>query len=626
MGGRGTVPAAHGRPTEVYLVPAANLTVGVTVAGMDVVVGVLGRAWWVHVYVSGGLVALVGAAALCCLARAAHASSRLCPPILAIHALVLVFAALRAVPLMHDPYGAHARVPPTLGALVWACAWPCLTLALALLALIILRTRPSRPSQHTHLNARPHPRTHLPRILATLCTVHVGVWVCTRVGAHLTPTPHAHHLKAAAQATAATWGGAVGVCLLWAAWRLERSRGGHSGQLLSGRGGGRVVGPAHVLGLAAGLAQVVLAALHLYLLAAPTVVPGRPWAWWARASLCRALEVVAAGAGVGAAALLRWGHTPTAARRGEGAIFSVLSSCGRDGRPGLKGAHVFPEKQHHALGHALKPPTQTHWCAPAATDLQVLCGRDEGGRNTPTVGASMLVHDGGFVRFRTQGEGAPPPAYTVQATTPTYPYPAHTMPRPRYYCPPSASLPRPRRPSSSSFTASRRRQHRTRTHTLPNHAHAHAPTHAPTHPRYEVAPYQIAPPSTHTYATPIRTPLHAHAHARSTASSVSEDVQIDYLTDQSQTSSDAHRPTPTPTTLPLTLPLTHIHTPFQTHTPTPTPTDSLTGRGSLLTKLVGGSMGGYAPLHIEDTTPPTLHTHPRPRWCQDTPMDTVTPL
>ncbi|XP_063851238.1 ice-structuring glycoprotein-like [Scylla paramamosain] len=619
--------AGRGSPKEQYAVRGANSTreAGGVAAPRDmgVVRGRLGAAWWVHVYVSAGLLALVAAAALCCLARAAHASSRPRPALLAAHALVFLAAALRALHLMHDPYGAGGRLPLAASAVMWEAAWPCLTAALALLALLLLRAG----------RREPEPRPYLARALALLSALHVGVFLAARVAARLLP-PHAAPLRVAASAVAATWGAGVGVCLLWAAWRLEQSSGGRRALLVGARAGRRPA-PVPALALAASLAQLLLAALHLYLLAAPPVIPARPWAWWARATLCRGLEVVAAAAVVGAAGLLARGRPVAAARRGESAIFSVLSSCGRDGRPGLKGGHVFPEKQQHALRQALKPPPPPQWCAPAAThsvtsDFQLLWRNSEGRGEAVGAGASMLVSDGGFVRFRTQDDAMAPPAYTVQAAPP--PYAAQTLPPPaRYYCPPSASLPRPRRPSSSTSTSRRaklRHAHSARRlQTLPPASAARPETRPP--PQYEVAPYHLPPPAAHTYATPL---------GRSAASSLSEEVQVDYLTDASNASScDVPRRAPPPATpAALTLPLlAHAHAPGHVQggaTPDSavvldfSPCEGVTTPGArhgLLTKLVGGGMGGYAPLHVDDASPPPFQAPPRTRR---SPVDTVTPL
>ncbi|XP_050689783.1 nascent polypeptide-associated complex subunit alpha, muscle-specific form-like [Eriocheir sinensis] len=630
------------RPTEAYEL-AANMSQAQrpargTEAGVRGAAAALGAAWTVHVFGSVAAMAAVAAAALCCLAHAALTPPPPRPPRLAGHGLAAVFAALRCLSLLQDPYGARGALPPAAAAALWEAAWPCLGLALVLLALAL-----ARDTRHA-LHARPHAA----HALTLLTALHAAAFTATRLAASLLPR-HAAPLRAAAHATAATWGGAVGGCVLWAAWRLGHGGGGGRGlQLLGLRASGRPA-PAPTLAATAGAAQLLLAALSLGGLAAPPAA-AQPWAWWTLVSLCRGLEAAAAAAVVAATFLLGRAAPPAAARRGDAtaAVFSVLGEA----RHSLKGRHVFP-----APRHALKPPPPPQWAAPAAThdvtaDFTLAWPRQEGG------GGSMLVQESGFVRFRTQQDGAPPPAYTLPAAPP--PYTAATLPPPpaRYYCRPCSSLPRPRRPSATAARRARdaaavdttKRRHQT----LPSApAHERRPQRLP--PQYQVAPYTLPPPppppaATHTYATPLR------ATARVPASPA-EQRGVDYLTDASAASGDGYalslslprRPDP-PAARPLTLtlPLTpHAHTdastsstpftppslppPLTPRPPAPSPNSprggtpdsgfapdfspqqaaaSPAGRPSLLYKLVGGGMGGYAPLHVDDASPPHPRCHP----------------
>ncbi|XP_071531615.1 uncharacterized protein [Panulirus ornatus] len=438
----------------------------------------LGAAWWVHVYVSAGLLALLAAAALCCLARPASPLLLPRPHHLAIHTFVFLAATLRSLRLFHDPYGVERRLPEAAAAALEEASWPCLTAALAVLVVTVARAG----------HQPPPPRPHASIVLGLLTALHLVVSVSAHTAARLLPR-HALSLRVVAQAVTATWGGGVGGSGLWAAWRTECSGGQQRRHLLAraSRWGGAASGNSGLknglrLALVASVAQILLAILQLYMLVVPVTPAAHVWAWWVRMSMARGLELLVGVAVVTATGLLARGRPP--ASRRDSAIFSVLTSCGRDGRPvkGGRSANVFPatsEKQHilgsfslrpgdQPLHHSLKRPP-LEWQRPTqlakvpavhsvTSDFQLLWNRD---RTQSAIGfrpSSMLVNDSGFVRFRTQVDPEQPmdevfqqssllPHKAAPASCPKthHTYSSQTLPASRYYCGPVTSVSSPER-------------------------------------------------------------------------------------------------------------------------------------------------------------------------------------
>ncbi|ROT83173.1 hypothetical protein C7M84_023646 [Penaeus vannamei] len=227
----------------------------------------LGAAWVVHVYCAAGLYSLLALLALFWLSRV-HAGAHLLPRgyYITVQLLMFLAAFLRCVHLFHDPYGAEHRLPETLSAVVEEAGWPCLTAALAAVALAVVRAW--RCPRHL---PRKH---HAPAGLAVLTVTHL----VTSVGAHLVAAvlpQHAGALRAAARTVTAAWGGTVGIAGVLGVWRAAREAGRHPAQLLVRLSRSPAEAAAHTrhpravllrgahLTLAAAFAQVLLAALHI---------------------------------------------------------------------------------------------------------------------------------------------------------------------------------------------------------------------------------------------------------------------------------------------------------------------------------------------------------------------------
>lgn len=455
----------------------------------------LGAAWWVHVYVSAGIFALVAAASLCCLARLS-AATHLLPRshYLVIHTLVFLAAILRCLHLFHDPYGIEQRLPEAVSAAVEEASWPSLTGALAILVLALFRS--GRCS-------RLFPRcAHAPLALALLTAAHLALSLAAHLAAHVLDHS-AFPLRVVARAVTATWGGAVGAGGLWAVWRVECTTGRRNGQLLgrfnrapqegaAASGHARpVLNRAALLTLAASFAQIMLAVLHLYVMLAPLSPTNHVWAWWGRVSLARGFELVVGVAVVAATIFLTYGRQSHPNQ--DNTIFSVLTSCGREGKSlkGGRNANVFPaqtEKRQILGSFTLHPGKAVmddtlsikrvplEWTCttprgpPPATavnnkasavdsvtsDFQLLWNRDRSQSSASFRPSSMLVNDSGFVRFRTQVDPeqamddvynqsslnvhrlTSPPSYSTM-----HAYNTQTLPNSRYYCTPTVTMSSP---------------------------------------------------------------------------------------------------------------------------------------------------------------------------------------
>ncbi|XP_071531974.1 uncharacterized protein [Panulirus ornatus] len=284
------------RPQEVEVV-RADVGVGLSKVAW---VRALGTAWVVHVYCAAGLYSLLALMALFWLARV-HAVTHLLPRgyYITLHLLMFLAAFLRCVHLFHDPYGAERRLPVALSAVVEETGWPCLTAALAVVVLAVVRAwrcprlLPRKP--------------HAPLALALLTAAHLFASVAAHLTSALLPE-HAGPLRAAARAVTAAWGGAVGIGGFLSVWRVGRATGRHPGLLLVRLGRSPLEGslpPRHPrvalfrgshLTLVASFLQVVLAGLHMYALVGPHYIfdlpPSYPWHWLAYQSACRVLEVL----------------------------------------------------------------------------------------------------------------------------------------------------------------------------------------------------------------------------------------------------------------------------------------------------------------------------------------------
>ncbi|XP_042874474.1 uncharacterized protein LOC122254714 [Penaeus japonicus] len=255
-----------------------------------------GGAWWPHVYVSAALFSLLALVALCLMARAAVATHLLPRPhYLSLHILVFFAAFLRSLHILHDVHDIKHLLPAALLVAVEETGWPCLTAALAVVVVAVLRAWrcPTRP--------------HLAVLLAVLTAAHL----IALPAAHLTAVLLEQDklpIRMTTRAVTAAWGGTVGVGGLWAVWRESRD---YSSQMTDVRAAGgqechpSTTHPARLV-LTATLTQLLLAGLHLYMLLVPASSASSAlhmWAWWCRFIVSRGLELIVGSTLVTAAAL-----------------------------------------------------------------------------------------------------------------------------------------------------------------------------------------------------------------------------------------------------------------------------------------------------------------------------------
>lgn len=272
--------------------------IGVPRAGINIQeewVHSLGTAWIVHVYCAAGLSSLLALMSLFCIFRVLS-GTYLLPRGYYITVQLLMFLAgfLRSIVLFHDPYAVQRLLPATIAALAEEAGWPCLTAALAVVVVAVVRAwRGSRR------------KPHLPVILAVIISSHIFISVTIHLCAAVLPK-HTGVLRGVFHIITVAWGCAVGLASLVASWRAIRVvkrqlatplRLRHS-QLDSSRtpGHSRIVffRGAHLV-LVTSLLQLLLAALHVYALTNPRemleIPPAHPWHWLAFQSGCRVTEV-----------------------------------------------------------------------------------------------------------------------------------------------------------------------------------------------------------------------------------------------------------------------------------------------------------------------------------------------
>ncbi|XP_066965196.1 uncharacterized protein [Macrobrachium rosenbergii] len=254
----------------------------------------LGLIWWVQVYTSVGLFTLLAIVTLFLMARFAIATHLLPRPhYLVLHLLIFFTAFLRSLHILHDSHTLRYVLPVFLLATVEDAIWPCLTAALALVLVAVLRVWR-------------HPRhPHLALAVALVTTVHLITLPAALLAATLLKEGENLPIKMTTRAVTAAWGGAVGMGGIWAVWRESRD---YSSQMTDVRvssnheNSPNVAYPARLVFTAA-LTQLLLAGLHVYTLLMPISPEGHIWVWWFCISISRGLELVVCSTLVSAAAL-----------------------------------------------------------------------------------------------------------------------------------------------------------------------------------------------------------------------------------------------------------------------------------------------------------------------------------
>ncbi|XP_064077945.1 uncharacterized protein LOC135195574 isoform X2 [Macrobrachium nipponense] len=256
----------------------------------------LGLIWWVQVYTSVGLFTLLAIVTLFLMTRFAISTHLLPRPhYLLLHLLIFFTAFLRSLHILHDSHTLKYALPVFLLANVEEAIWPCLTAALALVLVAVLRVW--RHPKHPHLALG----------LALVTAVHLVTLPAALLAATLLKEEENLPIKTTTRAVTAAWGGAVGMGGIWAVWRESRD---YSSQMTTDvrvsssheNSSPNVAYPARLVFTAA-VTQLLLAGLHVYTLLMPISPEGHIWVWWFCISISRGLELVVCSTLVSAAAL-----------------------------------------------------------------------------------------------------------------------------------------------------------------------------------------------------------------------------------------------------------------------------------------------------------------------------------
>ncbi|CAL4142097.1 unnamed protein product, partial [Meganyctiphanes norvegica] len=438
-------PEVHTQLTE-DLKPTSGITdIQVVWADMSDVkwVKALGIAWVVHVYTAAALYCILVLLAIFWLARV-NAKVHIMPHgyYITLHLLMFLAAFLRCVHLFHDPYGAEQRLPQPLSQALEETAWPCLTAAVGVAVMAIVRAWQC---------PRLIPKRNLASLgLALITAVHLVMALTAHLVTALLPD-HVSPLRAAARAVTVAWGGTVGLVGLVATWRMATSTGRYPIQL--GIRFSRTPTGVNVplrnprmalvhgtrLALAACIGQITLSALHLYALVGPfhllDVPPLYPWQWMAYQSSTRTLEIIT-WVLLGAISALNVGgyQNKYASSSGEARLLTVLGChcCGsstsvatqeklEDMYPAMyqtnhalrnfnaqtcgKGIYqdTLGDQMMHRANTGIRANKHNSIRKSATSDMTFLWNNGYVPVNSSSHPSSMLLNDSGFIRFKMQG-------------------------------------------------------------------------------------------------------------------------------------------------------------------------------------------------------------------------------
>ncbi|CAL4070599.1 unnamed protein product [Meganyctiphanes norvegica] len=403
----------------------------------------LGIAWVVHVYTAAALYCILVLLAIFWLSRV-NAKIHLLPHgyYITLHLLMFLAAFLRCVHLFHDPYGAEQRLPQPLSQAVEETAWPCLTAAVGVVAMSIVRAWQC---------PRLIPKRNLTSLgLALITAVHLVMALTAHLVTGLLPN-QVSSLRAAARSVTVAWGGTVGLVGLIATWRVAIDAGRfpsqqhmHFNRTPTGvniplRNPRMALVYGTWLTLVACIAQVTLSTLHLYALIGPfhllDVPPLYPWQWMAYQSSARTLEIIT-WVLLGAISALNVGgyQNKYTSSTGEARLLTVLGChcCGSSTsvatQENIEDMYPTMCQTNHALrnltlqscgkgiyqdalGDPIMRRANTGFRAnkrnsirkSATSDMTFLWNNGNLPVNSSSRPSSMLFNDSGFIRFKMQG-------------------------------------------------------------------------------------------------------------------------------------------------------------------------------------------------------------------------------
>ena len=263
----------------------------------------LGKVWHIHIYSVASVFSLLAVMALYCLARI-QTTTHLLPKgyYITIHSLVFLAAFFRCVIFFHDPYAAEQRLPSALSSVLFNTGMPCITTALSVLVLGLLRS-----AQITILPLG----LQSPLAVAIASGLHIGGSVIVDViaGVYENETWSAA-LWASVQALTAGWSGALCLAYIVVYIKIEQAAMRQRAELvrltftrvhlenasLSHRLSEPSLSRGARLTLVAAISGLLLAVLQVYNLMSVDgtiqIPPPQPWLWFGFQTCTRILEVL----------------------------------------------------------------------------------------------------------------------------------------------------------------------------------------------------------------------------------------------------------------------------------------------------------------------------------------------
>lgn len=288
---------------------------------------VVDYAWVIHVYLTGVLMGVVAAMAICCISRIHY-----CSPIfprkffITMHILVFLAAFLRCVLLFNGSFGeTHSKLPKVLTGLLINSVPPFLTAAFALVLLVFLKA--------THLYFLPM-KYQSSLVLAVISVVHIISSVIVDICAGLSESESIiNALRAGVQALTAGW--EILLCLGFMFLIAH---------LLKNEEMRAVIPKKSLQVIYVSVAfQLILACFTIYGIIIPRAIKNKEndntWSLWALASVERLLEACFCVTLLAITTTFSLSKCNTVKQQ-EQKVFSVMSTGKRDGLG--RSANVYP--------------------------------------------------------------------------------------------------------------------------------------------------------------------------------------------------------------------------------------------------------------------------------------------
>ncbi|CAL4088609.1 unnamed protein product [Meganyctiphanes norvegica] len=276
------IPTLPNHDVDISAIEATNLIV-IEEFPMSWLKYELGAAWFIHVYVSAGLFALLAAASLCLLSRISYSSMFLPRGLyITLHLFVFISSIIRSIHLFHDPYGSEQRLPLPILKVMEDISWPCLIAAMFINVLGIMQTK--------HSSGLLRWCTKDSLILYIIVTVHLAGIIITHFTASQLPQ-NGKVMVTIAKSFTIGWAIIVSLSSFWCAWLLH-DNGQQPQTYICCWKISSYLQITSVIAILLSFGQMTLAVLEIYNLINPQSLSINIWVWWACVSLSRGLEIL----------------------------------------------------------------------------------------------------------------------------------------------------------------------------------------------------------------------------------------------------------------------------------------------------------------------------------------------